>query len=99
MPDSTTCPQCGKTSYNRGDIENRYCKNCSQFYDEMPNLPPGYVISEMRAYARGERGSLSKELLLKWADTFESAVQPCCIHGHIVRVVGCVSCVLVFDKK
>lgn len=31
---SITCPRCGKTSYNPGDIENSYCRDCG-FHDDM----------------------------------------------------------------
>lgn len=27
-PPSFTCPECGRTSYNPNDIEQRYCGNC-----------------------------------------------------------------------
>lgn len=33
---SITCPRCGKTSYNHGDIKRRYCGNCHQFHDTRP---------------------------------------------------------------
>ena len=29
------CPQCGKTSYNPSDIEQRYCGNCHAFHDAL----------------------------------------------------------------
>lgn len=32
---SITCPDCGRTSYNPGDIENRYCAACDQFHVRM----------------------------------------------------------------
>ncbi|WP_190795368.1 hypothetical protein [Leptolyngbya sp. FACHB-541] len=32
---SITCPQCRRTSYNWGDIQNRYCNACKQFHEEM----------------------------------------------------------------
>jgi hypothetical protein len=32
---SIECPQCGRTSYNRNDFENRYCGNCHQFLENM----------------------------------------------------------------
>lgn len=28
MADSITCPQCGKTSHNRNDVQTGYCANC-----------------------------------------------------------------------
>lgn len=31
---SITCPRCGKTSFNLGDIENRYCGYCHAFHDD-----------------------------------------------------------------
>ena len=34
-PPSITCPQCGRTSYNRNDIEQKYCGACHRFHDEM----------------------------------------------------------------
>lgn len=35
--DSIKCPQCGMVSYNPHDIRERYCGNCHQFHDFMPN--------------------------------------------------------------
>jgi ribosomal protein S27AE len=32
---SITCPRCSFTSYNAGDIENRYCGHCHGFHDDM----------------------------------------------------------------
>lgn len=32
---SITCPRCGWTSYNPGDIEHRYCGHCNNFHDQM----------------------------------------------------------------
>jgi ribosomal protein S27AE len=29
---SITCPRCGRTSFNRGDIRNRYCGYCHAFH-------------------------------------------------------------------
>jgi len=34
-PPSITCPRCGMTSYNRNDIEQKYCGACHRFHDEM----------------------------------------------------------------
>jgi ribosomal protein L37E len=31
---STTCPKCGRVSYNPGDIRNLYCAVCG-FYDDL----------------------------------------------------------------
>jgi hypothetical protein len=31
---SFTCPYCFRTSYNKNDIENRYCGNCHRFVDD-----------------------------------------------------------------
>lgn len=31
---SITCPACGKTSYNRNDIERQYCGNCHVFIED-----------------------------------------------------------------
>lgn len=28
MPDSFTCPKCGRTSYNPNDVSEGYCGNC-----------------------------------------------------------------------
>lgn len=33
--DSITCPQCGMTSHNKNDIEQRYRGNCHQYHDDM----------------------------------------------------------------
>lgn len=35
LPQSVTCPKCGRVSYNKGDIEHRYCVACHQFHAEM----------------------------------------------------------------
>lgn len=32
---SITCPKCGRTSYNAGDVEHRYCGACHQFHEDM----------------------------------------------------------------
>lgn len=32
---SITCPTCGAVSYNRNDIEQRYCGACHQFHEFM----------------------------------------------------------------
>jgi ribosomal protein L37E len=29
-----TCLRCGRTSYSRGDIDNRYCAHCKMFHDD-----------------------------------------------------------------
>lgn len=36
---SITCPKCGMTSCNTGDIKHRYCGRCHQFYDQMVEIP------------------------------------------------------------
>jgi hypothetical protein len=28
LPDSITCPDCGMTSHNKNDVEQKYCGNC-----------------------------------------------------------------------
>lgn len=33
-PKSTTCPRCGRTSYNSEDITHHYCGACHLFYDD-----------------------------------------------------------------
>jgi hypothetical protein len=35
-PPSITCPRCQRTSYNRHDIEQRYCGGCHAFHADMP---------------------------------------------------------------
>ena len=35
LPDSITCPQCGKTSHNPNDVRERYCGFCHQFHEFM----------------------------------------------------------------
>lgn len=30
-----TCPQCEKTSYSKGDIENKYCGKCRKYHRNM----------------------------------------------------------------
>jgi len=37
---SITCKHCGRTSYNPGDIENRYCGHCNVFHDDEPYIGP-----------------------------------------------------------
>jgi hypothetical protein len=32
---SITCPQCGRTSYNPNDVEQRYCGACHQYIGDM----------------------------------------------------------------
>jgi hypothetical protein len=32
--DTITCLACGRTSANKGDIENRYCGKCHVFHDD-----------------------------------------------------------------
>ena len=27
------CLQCGKSSYNQGDVKNRYCAHCGMFHE------------------------------------------------------------------
>jgi len=39
---SITCPQCGMTSYNQNDIEQRYCGNCHQFHKDMQKPSPTF---------------------------------------------------------
>lgn len=29
-----TCPECNRTSYNKGDIEHKYCGNCQIFHGD-----------------------------------------------------------------
>lgn len=36
-PESITCPQCGRTSYNPNDVRERYCGACYQWHNQMPN--------------------------------------------------------------
>ena len=33
---SITCPRCGRTSYNRNDVRERYCGACHEFHETMP---------------------------------------------------------------
>lgn len=33
--DRIICPRCGMTSYNPGDIKNKYCGNCHLFHDQI----------------------------------------------------------------
>jgi len=37
-PIGIRCLTCGRTSYNRNDVEQRYCGNCHRFHDD-PVLP------------------------------------------------------------
>ena len=34
---SITCPQCGRTSYNRNDVEQQYCVLCNITHNAKPN--------------------------------------------------------------
>jgi hypothetical protein len=34
LPASFTCPKCGAVSYNKNDVEQRYCGKCHEFFDE-----------------------------------------------------------------
>lgn len=36
VPESFTCPVCGKTSYHPKDIEHGYCGNCHDFTGATP---------------------------------------------------------------
>ena len=31
---SITCPKCEKTSYSKGDIDNKYCGNCNEYHSK-----------------------------------------------------------------
>jgi ribosomal protein L37AE/L43A len=33
--DSITCPECDKTSHNKGDIKNEYCGSCKMYHADM----------------------------------------------------------------
>lgn len=33
---SITCPRCGKTSYHPKDVSEKYCGNCHEFHEDMP---------------------------------------------------------------
>ncbi len=33
------CLICGKISYNKNDIEQRYCGHCHRFHDRIPESP------------------------------------------------------------
>lgn len=44
---SITCPLCGRTSYNQGDVEHRYCSHCSWFHDDPPPAPPAALSSRI----------------------------------------------------
>jgi hypothetical protein len=35
MPDSFTCPRCGRTSYHPTDIKERYCGACHDWTDPL----------------------------------------------------------------
>ena len=42
MTESFTCPECERTSYNRHDVEARYCGACHRFFPkeaETEDLP------------------------------------------------------------
>ncbi len=52
-PESTTCPQCRRTSYNPNDVRERYCGACHQYYDMMPvELVETLMRSRARATPR-----------------------------------------------
>ena len=35
---SITCHRCGKTSYNRNDVAERYCGQCHAFHDDVDEV-------------------------------------------------------------
>jgi ribosomal protein S27AE len=51
---SITCPRCGRTSYNAGDIVNRYCGYCHAFHDELYLLPP--IVEDHAVHTVGFEG-------------------------------------------
>ena len=40
MSTSITCPRCERTSYNTGDIKNKYCGNCHEYHEQMGESYP-----------------------------------------------------------
>ncbi len=40
MTRGITCPKCGRTSHNPGDVRHRFCGACHQYYDEMIGVSP-----------------------------------------------------------
>lgn len=40
MPDSITCPKCEKRSFNKNDIDSKYCGACG-YHDAPEHAPPG----------------------------------------------------------
>lgn len=38
------CPQCKRTSYNPGDIANKYCGYCRQFHKDMALMDDWYSV-------------------------------------------------------
>ena len=76
MTESITCPSCGKTSYNPGDIQNRYCGNCHEFHDgpdekrEYRGLELIYKSASGSARQEGEdlvvRSESGKETRYRW---------------------------------
>lgn len=49
-PPSFTCPRCGRTSYNRTDIDEGYCGACHDWTaraPSWPHIPPGWTYSRL----------------------------------------------------
>ncbi|MBN3946746.1 MAG: hypothetical protein HWQ38_09715 [Nostoc sp. NMS7] len=40
---SITCPRCKKTSYNPGDILNKYCGNCHAWHSDLVEVANGLL--------------------------------------------------------
>lgn len=43
---SYTCPRCGRTSFNRNDVEHEYCGNCHLTKDQVESLPEGADLED-----------------------------------------------------
>ena len=54
--ESITCPQCGMTSHNKNDIEQRYCGNCHQYHDDMVSeTEPGNTFRDGKIHVMREK--------------------------------------------
>lgn len=74
---SITCPACGWTSWNSGDVKERYCGNCHQYHDDVfrraaAQLRPARtsrraaVLRYLRTRQAITRGQLWGLVLMAW---------------------------------
>lgn len=70
---SITCPRCKDTSYNQGDVANKFCGRCG-YHADFPPMPPGarvvppnVRVGEMRIALEKIRQSSSDGMARKLA--------------------------------